>query len=89
MKQSIFKILTNESLTKDVYKMTLQGDVSQITSPGQFVNIKIDGLYLRRPISIFDCKENELTIIYKVVGTGTEIMSKMTAGTKLDVLVGL
>ena len=88
-KQGIYKILSNTPLTKSVYKMVLEGDTSAITASGQFINIKIDSLYLRRPISIFDCKENELTIIYKVVGTGTEIMSKMTAGTKLDVLVGL
>lgn len=89
MKQSYFEILTNESLTKDVYKMTLQGDVSHITNPGQFVNIKLDGLYLRRPISVNDVCGNVLTIIYKVVGAGTEVMSKMVNGDKLDVLTGL
>ncbi len=89
MKQSYFEILTNESLTKDVYKMTLQGDVSHITNPGQFVNIKLDGLYLRRPISVNDVCGNVLTIIYKVVGVGTEVMSKMVKGDKLDVLTGL
>lgn len=89
MKQSYFEILTNESLTKDVYKMTLQGDVSHITNPGQFVNIKLDGLYLRRPISVNDVCGNVLTIIYKVVGAGTEVMSKMVKGDKLDVLTGL
>lgn len=89
MKQSILKILTNESLTKDVYKMTLQGDVSAITASGQFVNIKIDGLFLRRPISVCDVNGDVLTIIYKVVGNGTEIMSKMQSGEELDVLVGL
>ena len=88
MKQSYFEILTNESLTKDVYKMTLQGDVSHITNPGQFVNIKLDGLYLRRPISVNDVCGNVLTIIYKVVGAGTEVMSKMVKGDKLDVLTG-
>lgn len=88
MKQSLFEILKNEQLTESVYKMTLSGDVSAITAPGQFVNIKLDGLYLRRPISVCDVSENTLTIIYKVVGKGTEQMSRMTSG-KLDVLTGL
>ena len=88
MKQSVFNIVENKKLTENVYQMTLSGDVSQITAPGQFVNIKLDGLYLRRPISVCDVGENTLTIIYKVVGKGTEQMSKMTAGA-LDVLTGL
>ena len=89
MNNVIYTIKSNEKLTDTVYKMVFEGDTSAVTASGQFINIKIDGLYLRRPISIFDCKENELTIIYKVVGIGTEMMSKMTAGEKLDVLVGL
>ncbi|MBR5498028.1 MAG: dihydroorotate dehydrogenase electron transfer subunit [Clostridia bacterium] len=89
MKNVIYTIKSNEKLTDTVFKMVFEGDTSAVTASGQFINIKIDSLYLRRPISIFDCKDNELTIIYKVVGTGTEMMSKMTAGTKLDVLVGL
>ena len=68
MKQSIFTIKENVALTSSVYKMTLVGDVSEITKPGQFVNIKLDGLFLRRPISVNDVVGNELTIIYKVVG---------------------
>ena len=89
MKNVIYTIKSNEKLTENVFKMIFEGDTTAVTAPGQFINIKIEGLYLRRPISIFDCKENELTIIYKVVGTGTEIMSRMEAGTKLDILVGL
>ena len=89
MNNVIYTIKSNEKLTDTVYKMVFEGDTSAVTASGQFINIKIDGLYLRRPISIFDCKENELTIIYKVVGIGTEMMCKMTAGEKLDVLVGL
>ena len=89
MNNVFYTIKSNEKLTENVYKMVFEGDTSAVTASGQFINIKIDSLYLRRPISIFDCKENELTIIYKVVGTGTEIMSKMPVGTKLDVLVGL
>ncbi len=89
MRQSIFEIKSNEALTKTVYKMELKGDVSDITSSGQFVNIKLDGFYLRRPISVNDCENGILTIIYKVVGKGTEQMAEMKAGEKLDVLTGL
>lgn len=88
MKQSLFKIVENIQLTESVYKMTLSGDVSAITAPGQFVNIKLDGLYLRRPISVCDVSDDTLTIIYKVVGKGTAQMSQMQTGT-LDVLTGL
>ena len=89
MKQSIFEILENTALTKDVFKMVLSGDTSAITASGQFVNIQLEGLYLRRPISICDWDEKTLTIVYKVVGKGTEAMSKMAPGVKLDVLTGL
>lgn len=89
MKNVIYTVKSNEKLTENVFKMVLEGDTSAVTASGQFINIKIDSLYLRRPISIFDCKDNELSIIYKVVGSGTEIMSKMSAGTELDCLVGL
>ena len=88
MKQGIFEIVENLPLTENVYKMTLRGDTSAITAPGQFVNIKLDGLYLRRPISVCDLQGNLLTIIYKVVGKGTEQLSEMKAGT-LDLLTGL
>ena len=89
MKQSIFTILTNEPLTSTVYKMTLAGDTTPITAPGQFVNIKLEGQYLRRPISVCDSVEGILTLIYKVVGRGTEQMSQMQAGETLDLLTGL
>ncbi len=89
MRESIFKITENTPLTKTVYKMKLQGDVSDITSSGQFVNIKLQGLYLRRPISVCDCEDGVLTLIYKVVGKGTEQMAKMTVGEELNVLTGL
>ncbi|MBR3597322.1 MAG: dihydroorotate dehydrogenase electron transfer subunit [Clostridia bacterium] len=88
MKQSLFTIKENRPLTQDVYLMCLEGDTSEITTPGQFVNIKLDGLYLRRPISVNDVEENILTIIYKVVGKGTEQMKDMNSGT-LDILTGL
>ena len=89
MKQGIFEIMENTALTESVFKMVLSGDVSDITAPGQFVNIQLDGLFLRRPISVCDLGENTLTIIYKAVGKGTEQMSRMQKGEKLDVLTGL
>ena len=89
MKQSIFKITSNEKIARDIFKMTLAGDTSAITAPGQFVNIKLDGFFLRRPISVCDCVEENLTLIYKTVGNGTERMSRMAAGDELDLLTGL
>lgn len=89
MRESIFKITENTPLTKTVFRMKLSGDVSDITSSGQFVNIKLDGFYLRRPISVCDCEDGSLTIIYKVVGKGTEKMSEMAVGTEINILTGL
>ena len=89
MKQSIFTIKENTALTSNVYKMVLSGDTSDVTNCGQFVNIKLEGLFLRRPISVCDCENGLLTLIYKVVGKGTEQMSEMGAGDELDVLTGL
>ena len=88
MKQTIFTITENTALTATVYKMVLVGDTDGITT-GQFVNILLDGLYLRRPISVCDCQGDTLTLIYKVVGKGTAQMAAMTAGQTLDVLTGL
>ncbi len=88
MKQSLFKISENIKLTDSIMRMRLIGDTSAITAPGTFVNIKLDGLFLRRPISVNDYNDNSLTIIYKVVGKGTEQLSKMQCGT-LDILTGL
>ena len=88
MKQGFLTIAENIPLTDSVYKMHLVGDVSAITAPGQFINIKLDGLFLRRPISVCDVSEDSVTILYKVVGTGTEQMSQMKEGV-LDVLTGL
>ena len=89
MKQGFFEIVENVRLTKTVFRMRLHGDTEAITGPGQFVNVKIDGLFLRRPISVCDCEGDVLTLVYKVVGHGTEIMSSMKVGDKLDVLTGL
>ena len=88
MKQTIFTITENTALTATVYKMVLAGDTDGITT-GQFVNILLDGLYLRRPISVCDCADGTLTLVYKVVGKGTAQMAAMTAGQTLDVLTGL
>ena len=89
MKQSIFKILENTPLTESVYRLVLEGDTSAITAPGQFVNIALEGKFLRRPISVCDATEGRLVLLYKVVGGGTEQMSRMTPGDTLDVLTGL
>ena len=89
MKQSIFEILSNEALTSSVYRMTLSGDTSAITAPGQFVNIRLAGKFLRRPISVCDWEDGKLTLVYKVVGHGTAQMAAMAPGEKLDILTGL
>lgn len=88
MKRTLFEITENNFLTENVLQMRLRGDTSDVFC-GQFVNIAIDGLYLRRPISVCDCKDGELTLVYKVVGKGTEKMSGMRTGEKLDILTGL
>lgn len=89
MKEVIYKIVSNQKIAKDVFKMILSGDTSAITAPGQFVNLKLDGFYLRRPISVCDSSPDSLTLIYKVVGGGTELMSGFVPGTKINTLSGL
>ncbi len=89
MNRGIYEIITNKPLTKDIYEMKLSGETSHITAPGQFINILLDGFYLRRPISICDYNDDTITIIYKVVGHGTEAMAKLNNGEKLDILCGL
>lgn len=89
MKQEIFTVKENVRIAKDVMKMVLAGNTDEITAPGQFVNIKVDGFFLRRPISVCDYDRETLTLIYKIVGGGTEAMSKMTPGEDLDILTGL
>lgn len=88
-KQDIYEILSNEPLTKDVFKMILKGDTQYITASGQFINLKLEGKFLRRPISVCDYDGETVTIIYKVVGEGTKQMSEMRAGEKLDCITGL
>lgn len=89
MKQGLFSITQNEKIAQSIYKMRLSGDTSAIKKAGQFVNIKLDGFFLRRPISVCDYTAEELLIIYKVVGKGTEKMSAMEKGEQLDILTGL
>lgn len=89
MKRGIFTVKENQCLAKDTYLMVLTGDTEDIAGPGQFVNIALEGNFLRRPISVCDYEPGELTLIYKVVGRGTAQMSAMPAGTKLDILTGL
>jgi dihydroorotate dehydrogenase electron transfer subunit len=89
MKQGIFTIESNRRLTQSVWEMVLAGDTSACQKPGQFINIKLDGLFLRRPISVCDYDDKHITIIYKVVGKGTEEMAEMQPGEALDVLTGL
>lgn len=89
MKQGIFEIIENRKIAKNTYLMVLKGDTGGITASGQFINIKLDGLFLRRPISVCEFDGETVTVIYKAVGVGTEAMAKMQAGDKLDVLTGL
>ena len=89
MKQVVFEIVSNRPLTQSVYEMTLKGDTSAITRPGQFVELSLEGLFLRRPISVCNYDEGKLTLIYKVVGKGTAQMAALPVGTKIDTLTGL
>ena len=88
MKQTILEIQSNDCIAKNVYRMQLAGNTEGIL-PGQFVNIRVEGQFLRRPISVCNIADGILTIIYKVVGVGTEAMSHLPIGTKLDILTVL
>ncbi len=89
MKDTILTVLSNKKIAKNTYECVMSGDTSDITSPGQFVNIKLDGFYLRRPISVCDVEGDRLTIIYKVVGKGTEEMAATDSGATWQTLTGL
>ncbi len=89
MKQGYFNIIENAPISKGIYRMKLAGDSSAVTRPGQFINIRLDGFFLRRPISVCDWDESSLVIIYKVLGKGTDQMSAMKTGGRLDILTGL
>lgn len=85
----MMKITDNKKIAEKTYFMSLEGDTSAITKPGQFINIKLDGFFLRRPISVCDCENGKFSIIYKVVGNGTKEMSELPVGAELDILSGL
>ena len=89
MKQSVYEITENLKLTDSVWRMKLKGDTSAVTACGQFIDIKLDGYYLRRPISVCDVEDGHIVIIYKVVGHGTDAMSQLVPGQTLDILTGL
>lgn len=89
MNQVMMKITDNKKIAEKTYFMSLEGDTSAITKPGQFINIKLDGFFLRRPISVCNCENGKLSIIYKVVGNGTKEMSELPVGAELDILSGL
>lgn len=89
MKQSLFTVVENRRIAKDIYFMALEGDISSFSRPGQFANLQLRGFYLRRPISVYDWSEGRLELIYKVVGEGTLAMSKLSCGESLDLLTGL
>ena len=89
MRQGFFTVTENRPLTDGVFQMRLRGDVSAVARPGQFVNVRLEGKFLRRPISVCDLNGDELTLIYKVVGDGTRKMSALLSGARLDLLTGL
>ena len=89
MKQGIFELTENTALTGKVSRLRLKGDVSAIEVPGQFVQVRIDSLFLRRPFSVCDRDDNSFTVLYETAGTGTELLRTLPVGTKLDVLTGL
>ena len=89
MRDCIMTVLRNRPLTEDVWELILRGDTGEIRNPGQFVNLKLSGLYLRRPLSVCNLEGDRLTLIYKTVGSGTETLSRMLPGQTLPVLTGL
>ena len=89
MKQGIYTIIDTSPLTDDIVSITMAGDTSAMTAPGQFINIQLDGFFLRRPVSVYDWDEHTITIVCKKLGRGTEMLSSLPVGTPLDVLTGL
>ena len=89
MKNVVLEIVKNECVGNGTYLMRLNGDLSEIKNPGEFVEIKLPNYYLRRPISVSDYSDTHLDLLYKILGHGTNDMSQYPIGTKLDVLVGL
>ena len=89
MRQDVFEIVTNQELAPNVYEMVLRGSSTEDCTPGRFVQLKLDSFYLRRPISVCDAEGDRLTLVYKVVGHGTEAMANYAPGKRIDVLTGL
>ena len=89
MNQGFYTVEENRAIADSIYLMRLSGETRSLSRPGQFINIKLDGLFLRRPISVCDYSDGSITVIYKVVGLGTEVLSKTKYGEKLDILCGL
>ena len=89
MEQRTFEIISNKPVARGIYRLTLSGDTGAIGAPGQFVNLRLDGFFLRRPISVCDWDDDSLTLIYKALGRGTEALTAYPAGKALDILTGL
>lgn len=88
MRQGKFHITENIPLARDIMSLSLEGDTGAIVRPGQFVNIQVEGCFLRRPLSVCDWDDGSLTLVYRIAGRGTELLAKMKKGS-LDVLTGL
>lgn len=86
---AIYRLTETKQLTYNIFRSVFKGDTDAIKAPGQFINIQLDGLFLRRPMSVCDMSDDSITIIYKVVGEGTDILSRMALGSDLDILSGL
>ena len=89
MQQRVFTIAENAPVARDTYRLQLTGDTAAITAPGQFVDIRLAGYFLRRPVSVCSWSDGALTLYYKVAGAGTAQLSTLVPGTELDLLVGL
>ena len=89
MKEVNYTIDSQRKLTDEVYEICLAGDTSAITTPGQFVNLRLEGFYLRRPLAVCDVVDGHLVLIYKIIGRGTDALMRMRNGEKLNLLVGL
>ena len=89
MNEGLYVIRENRPLTRDMFLLRLEGDTSGLTNPGQFVNIRVPEKFLRRPISVCDWREGELTLVYRVAGSGTAVLRDMQPGAELDLLTGL
>ena len=89
MKEVVLTITSNVQVGLDIFKMRLEGDLTEIKNPGEFINITLPGYYLKRPISVSDYSSTYVDIVYKVLGLGTKDMSQYLPGEELKVLVGL